>query len=156
MIETHHGRTQNDRAVSDHCGGRNRRLLSALSLADTGPKCLAAAASGFESGAVCLAAFTASDRCWPCLCRLWWCLYLCRHPLALAGGRYQTHTLGAGGFAGGAARHGHHHVCTKARLESGVTLRREQDQEDPHGGDQNVQSTRRSGFADPLSGAEAP
>ena len=85
-------------AFHRHGFGRNRRLLPALAVAQAGQAGVAAAASGGQPGAVCLAAHPARHR-WrgPRVCGLWRGVYRCGAGLALGGGRHPPHGVGWAG-----------------------------------------------------------
>ncbi|KAG1440271.1 hypothetical protein G6F55_013529 [Rhizopus delemar] len=105
-----HGRPADRRAVHPDRAGRNRRLLSPVSVAAQGPFQLAAGTRRGQPGAVRVAADPASDRQRPRLCRLRWRLHRHRAVLAVPGRRHPPQPLGSDRRSPVPGRHGGDHV----------------------------------------------
>lgn len=95
---------------------RNRRLLSAIPVAEEVCLSLGPAASRCEFGALCMAAFVASNRSGSRLCRLRWRLRDRCAGLVVAGGWGSASRLGFCRCGCDAAWYEHHHVRAPWRM----------------------------------------
>ena len=86
--KSNYGNSKNTGIIHRNCARWNNRLLFAVPLVERRHVVLVALSRSGQLGYFCLVADTASASGWPCLCRLWRCLYLCGADVVVGGRCY--------------------------------------------------------------------